>query len=274
MDYLEKARRVIQLEIEELNRLVDRVGASFSEAVDSIRETLENRGKILVAGVGKSGNIGHKLAATLNSTGAPATVLDCQDALHGDLGLVDGDDVVVALSYSGETDELLDLLPHLKRRGAKVIAICGAPDSSLGRIADQFLDINVEREACPLNLAPTSSTTNMLVIGDALAMVLLEARGFDKDDFASLHPGGSLGRALLTRVTDIMRTGDDLAIVSAESTIREALDAMSKARTGAVRSSPEEEERRSMAFSPREILPGPFRMKKMEDSPAGPSANS
>lgn len=234
MDYLKKARRVIRLEIEELNRLVDNIGEPFGEAVDALCGALKAGGKVIVAGVGKSGNIGHKLAATLNSTGAPATVLDCQDALHGDLGLVHKNDVVIALSYSGETNELLDILPHLKRRAAGVIGITGVADSTLGRAADSVLDINVQREACPLNLAPTSSTTNMLVIGDALAMVLLEARGFGRDDFAALHPGGSLGRSLLTKVTDIMRSGNEMAIVSADTPIGDALSKMSEARAGAV----------------------------------------
>lgn len=234
MDYLEKARRVIQMEIAELNRLVDRIGESFSAAIDALRTTVEARGKVIIVGVGKSGNIGQKLAATLNSTGAPATVLDCQDALHGDLGLVTATDVVLALSYSGETDELLNLLPHLKRRGVTVIGITGRPDSTLGRAADVVLDVNVEREACPMNLAPTSSTTTMLVLGDALAMVLLEARGFGEDDFAMLHPGGSLGRALLTKVTEIMRTGEQLARVSPDASVRDALAAMTHARAGAV----------------------------------------
>lgn len=234
MDYLEKARRVIQLEIEELNRLVDRIGPGFAEAVETLCRILDQRGKIIIVGVGKSGNIGHKLAATLNSTGAAAAMLDCQDALHGDLGLVDDSDAVIAMSYSGETSELLDLVPHLKRRGAVIVAITGQPGSTLGRISDIVLDVNVQREACPLNLAPTSSTTNMLVLGDALAMVLLEARGFKKEDFASLHPGGSLGRALMMKVTDIMRTGDRVALVSPADTIRTALERMSRARAGAV----------------------------------------
>jgi arabinose-5-phosphate isomerase len=234
MDYLEKARRVIQLEITELNRLVDRIGDPFAAAIDALRASVEAQGKVVIVGVGKSGNIGQKMAATLNSTGAPASVLDCQDALHGDLGLVTGDDVVLAMSYSGETDELLNLLPHLKRRGVTVIGVTGRPDSTLGRTSDIVLDVNVEREACPLGLAPTSSTTTMLVLGDALAMVLLEARGFGEEDFAMLHPGGSLGRALLTKVTEIMRTGDQLARVTPNATVREALAAMSQARAGAV----------------------------------------
>ncbi|MCB1231018.1 MAG: KpsF/GutQ family sugar-phosphate isomerase [Verrucomicrobiae bacterium] len=234
MDYLEKARRVIQLEIAELNRLVARVGEPFAEAIDALRTAVEGNGKVVIVGVGKSGNIGQKLAATLNSTGAPATVLDCQDALHGDLGLVAGNDVVLALSYSGETDELLNLLPHLKRRGVTLVGVTGRADSTLGRASDIVLDVNVEREACPLNLAPTASTTAMLVLGDALAMVLLEARGFGEDDFAMLHPGGSLGRALLTKVTEIMRAGEQLARVNPDATVREALAAMSAARAGAV----------------------------------------
>ncbi len=234
MDYLEKARRVIQLEIAELQRLVDRVGEPFAAAIEALRAAVASQGKVIIVGVGKSGNIGQKLAATLNSTGAPATVLDCQDALHGDLGLVTGNDVVLALSYSGETDELLNLLPHLKRRGVTLVGITGRPESTLGRAADIVLDVNVEREACPLGLAPTSSTTTMLVLGDALAMVLLEARGFGEDDFAMLHPGGSLGRALLTGVTEIMRTGEQLARVAPDASVREALAAMSRARAGAV----------------------------------------
>ena len=233
MDYQEKARRVIELEIAELQRLLERVGSAFEQSVEALKAAVEGGGKILIVGVGKSGNIGNKLAATLNSTGATAAVLNCQDALHGDLGLVDDGDAVVALSYSGETRELIDLLPHLKRLRLSLTAITGRADSTLARAADVVLDVNVEREACPLNLAPTSSTTNMLVLGDALAMVLLEARGFRKEDFAMLHPGGSLGRTLLTRADAIMRTGDGVAKVTPEATVREALEAMSKARCGA-----------------------------------------
>lgn len=233
MDFLEKARRVIRLEIAELNRLLDRVGEPFGAAIQALRSAVEARAKIVIVGVGKSGNIGQKIAATLNSTGAPAAVLNCQDALHGDLGLVSANDAVVALSYSGETDELINLLPHLKRLGVSLIAVTGRADSTLARAADVVLDVNVEREACPLNLAPTASTTTMLVLGDALAMVLLEARGFGETDFASLHPGGSLGRALLTKVTDIMRTGDQFAVIPPGTAVRDALAAMTRARSGA-----------------------------------------
>ncbi|MDF2377903.1 MAG: KpsF/GutQ family sugar-phosphate isomerase [Verrucomicrobiales bacterium] len=234
MDHLEKARRVISLEIEELQRLHERIDSTFVAAVEMLKSTIESGSRIAIVGVGKSGNVGSKLAATLNSTGAPATVLNCQDAIHGDLGLVNSGDSVIALSYSGETAELLALLPHLKRRQAKIIAITGKPQSTLGKAADCVLDINVKREACPLNLAPTSSTTNTLVIGDALAMVLLESRGFTKEHFAELHPGGSLGRALLMRAGDIMRTGDDVVIVTADLSVTEAITRMTKARAGAV----------------------------------------
>jgi arabinose-5-phosphate isomerase len=234
MDPLEQARRVISLEIEELQRLLERVDDSFTAAVSLLKATVESGAKILIVGVGKSGNIGNKLAATLNSTGAPAAVLNCQDAIHGDLGLVNAGDSVIALSYSGETAELLALLPHLKRRGARVVAITGKPGSTLGKAADCVLDIHVRREACPLNLAPTSSTTNTLVMGDALAMVLLEARGFTREHFAELHPGGSLGRALLLRAGDIMRTGEDFVRVSPDLTVRETIARMTKARAGAV----------------------------------------
>ncbi len=233
MDYLEKARRVISLEKEELGRLEERIDESFADAVETLKTTLESGAKILIVGVGKSGNVGSKLAATFNSTGAAATVLDCQNALHGDLGLVNAGDTVLALSYSGETEELLSLLPHLKRRNIQLIAITGKPGSTLGKAADCILDINVAREACPLNLAPTSSTTNTLVIGDALAMVLLEARGVTADQFAEFHPGGSLGRALLLRANDIMRSGDDFVVVAPATSVMEVISKMTAARAGA-----------------------------------------
>ncbi len=233
MDPISKARHVIRLEIDELEGLHARIDSRFSEAIDLLLRTFQRRGKIIVCGVGKSGNIGRKLAATLNSTGATTVHLDVGDALHGDLGVIDAGDLAIVLSYSGETSEIVDLLPHLKRFSIPIIALCGNPESSLARNADVLLDTHVTKEACPLNLAPTSSTTNMLVMADALAMVLLEARGFSSEDFANLHPGGSLGRALLTRVRDVMRSGDRLAIVTPDSTVSEALQSMTRARSGA-----------------------------------------
>lgn len=233
MNYPDHARRVIRLEIEELERLYARIGDSFSQTIERLLSCFANRGKLIVCGVGKSGNIGRKLTATLNSTGATSVCLDVGDALHGDLGVIDPGDLAILLSYSGETTELVDLLPHLKRLGMPIIAITGDTTSTLARHADCVLDVHVTQEACPLNLAPTSSTTAMLVLCDALAMVLLQARGFQSEDFAKLHPGGSLGRALLTRVSDVMRRGDQLALVPLSTTVQEALQAMTRARSGA-----------------------------------------
>ena len=233
MNYPEKARRVIQLEIDELQRLHARIDDCFAQAMDLLLACLRSRGKLIVCGVGKSGSIGRKLAATLNSTGATTVLLDVGDALHGDLGVIDPGDLAILLSYSGETSELLNLLPHLKRFSIPVVAITGGLQSTLAKNADVVLDVHVTQEACPLNLAPTSSTTTMLVLCDALAMALLEARGFQAEDFAKLHPGGTLGRALLTRVSDVMRQGDQLATISPETTVREGLQAMTKARSGA-----------------------------------------
>ncbi len=233
MHYLAKARFVIETEIEGLRRISNRLDGAFIEAVEILHHTLDHRGKIVVVGVGKSGNIGHKIAATLNSTGGTAVVLDSQNALHGDLGLLSDGDAVLALSYSGETRELLDLMPFIKRFDVKVIAFTGKPGSTLARLSEVTLDTSIEREACPLNLAPTTSSTAMLVMGDALAMVLLEARGFTEEDFARFHPGGSLGRALLTRVSDIMRSDVALPTVPDDADVAAALDAMNRVRAGA-----------------------------------------
>ncbi len=213
--------------------MAERLDGAFPQVVELLRETLARRGKIVVVGVGKSGNIGQKIAATFNSTGATAVVLDSQNALHGDLGLLNDGDAVLALSYSGETRELLDLMPFIRRFDVGIVAITGKPGSTLSQLANITLDTSVEREACPLNLAPTSSSTAMLVMGDALAMVLLEARGFSEEDFARFHPGGSLGRALLTRVSDIMRCDAQLPVVGENADVFAALDAMKNARAGA-----------------------------------------
>jgi len=233
MDYLEQARKIIDTELNEVQRLRARIDESFSRAVTTIIQAVENKGKIVVVGVGKSGHIGEKIAATLTSTGSPAVVLNALNALHGDLGVVCDGDVVLALSYSGQTEELNNIIPALARFDVKLISMTGNPKSFLAQNSDVHLDVNIEQEACPLNLAPTSSTTTMLVLGDALAMVLLEARGFNKEDFARFHPGGSLGRSLLLKVDQIMRRLDQMAVIHPESTIREALHAMAKARTGA-----------------------------------------
>ncbi len=233
MDYLEKAGRVLDIEIFELQRLRKRLDANFSKAVELIKETVEGRGKIVVLGVGKSGHIGQKIASTLTSTGSPAVVLDSVNALHGDLGMVSDGDVVLALSASGETEELLRILPPIARFQVKIIAICGDTNSTLAQNANIVLDVNIEQEACPLNLAPTSSTTVMIALGDALAMVLLEARGFAREDFARFHPGGMIGRSLLLRVHQIMRPRSALALVDSKTTISEVLKAMTAVRAGA-----------------------------------------
>jgi arabinose-5-phosphate isomerase len=233
MNYLASARFVIETEIEGLQRMSSRLDERFITAVEILQETLNNRGKIVVCGVGKSGNIGHKIAATFNSTGATAVVMDSQNAVHGDLGLLSDGDAVMLLSYSGETRELIDLLPFIKRFAVRIIALTGSPSSTLSRFSEVTLDTSIEREACPLNLAPTSSSTAMLVMCDTLAMVLLESRGFTEKDFARYHPGGSLGRALLTLVSDIMRVDAELPTVSEDENVFATLDAMNRARAGA-----------------------------------------
>src|SRR5439155_18406553 len=197
MSHLAEARKVFDIELAALRRVRAQLDQHFNAAVEMIVEVLRNRGKIIVVGIGKSGNIGQKIAATLTSTGSPAVVLNSVDALHGDLGVVADGDLVLALSYSGESEELLNLLPALKRFSVKMIAITGAHRSSLARCCEVVLSVKVPKEACPFNLAPTASTTEMLVMGDALAMTVLQARGFKAHDFARHHPSGAIGRALL-----------------------------------------------------------------------------
>jgi arabinose-5-phosphate isomerase len=233
MDYLAKARRVFEIEITEAGRVGSRLDQNFGGAVELIRTSLEARAKVVVIGVGKSGHIGEKIAATLTSTGSTAVVLNSLNALHGDLGLIADGDVVLALSSSGETDEMLNILPALRRWRIGLIAMTGNPRSTLAQNSDVVLDVSIEQEACPLNLAPTSSTTAMLVLGDALAMVLLEARGFTKDDFARFHPGGRLGRSLLLKVRDVMRGPEQLAVVRPSQLVREVITEMNRKRAGA-----------------------------------------
>ena len=234
MSHLRRAREVFDIELAGLKAARQQLDASFDQAVDSIVNALRQRGKIVVVGIGKSGNVGHKIAATLTSTGSTSVVLHSVDALHGDLGIVGDGDVVVALSYSGETEEVLNLLPALKRFSVKIISVTGAPRSSLARHSDVVLNVKVPREACPFNLAPTASTTAMLALGDALAMAVLQARGFKKSDFAKYHPSGAIGRALLLRVADIMRCGSRNAVAPETVTVRQALLVMTRARSGSV----------------------------------------
>jgi arabinose-5-phosphate isomerase len=233
VNYLTQARKVFDLEIESLSALKSRLNGDFTLAVSFLLQALQRKGKIIVVGVGKSGHIGEKMAATFSSTGAPAVVLHALNALHGDMGIVAKGDILIALSYSGETEELLRLLPLVKRQGAKLIAFTGKMNSTLAKNADLSLDVSVKREACPLNLAPTSSTTCMLVLGDALAMALLNARGFKKEDFARYHPAGSLGRHLLLKVQDVMRPAHAVVISQSTDTVRQALAEMTSKRCGA-----------------------------------------
>ena len=234
MSHLTRARDVFRTEIAALQAVSRHLDGSFDRAVDLVVAALARRSKLVVAGVGKSGNIGRKIAATLSSTGTTAVVLDTVDAVHGDLGILNEGDVVLALSYSGESEELVHLLPALKRFGVQVVALTGSPHSTLARHADVVLDCHVPREACPFNLAPTSSTTATLVMGDALAMAVMDARGFKVKDFAQRHPAGAIGRSMLVKVGDIMRHGDRNAVAPTTATVKEALLAMTRAKSGSV----------------------------------------
>jgi len=232
MSHAERGRQVIGLEIEGLQKVRDSIGPSFDEAVELMLTCLDSGGKIVVSGIGKNLHIGQKISSTLASIGSTSVLLNPAQAMHGDLGILSAGDVLLALSYSGGSDELLQLMPVVKRLGLKSVAMTGSLDSELARCCDVVVPVTVDREACPFNMAPTTSTTAMLAVGDALAMVLLEARGFEKEDYAKLHPGGAIGRSLLMRVSEIMRTGDRLAAVEAGDKVRDALVAMTRARSG------------------------------------------
>lgn len=232
--HLSRARAVFDIEIAALQAVRASLDDAFPKAVTRVIQTLERRSKLVVVGVGKSGNVGRKIAATLTSTGTTSVVLDSVDALHGDLGIVNDGDLILALSYSGESEELLHLLPALKRFPAAIVALTSAPRSTLGRHSDLVLNVRVPKEACPFNLAPTSSTTAMLVMGDALAMAVMQARGFQKHHFARHHPAGAIGRALLLHVRDIMRTGERNAVATASLPVKDALLVMTRAKSGSV----------------------------------------
>src|SRR5438552_1075856 len=234
MEHLSRAREVFDIELAALRKVRGQLDDAFCRAIELIAETLKRRGKIVVVGIGKSGNVGQKIAATLTSTGSTSVLLNSVDALHGDLGVVSDGDIILALSYSGESEELLNLLPALKRFLVKIISLTGAPKSSLGRHSDVVLNVRVPKEACPFNLAPTASTTAMLVMGDALAMTVLQARGFKQRDFARYHPAGAIGRAMLLRVGDIMRTGPRNAEAAHSLTVKEAWLVMGGAKSGSV----------------------------------------
>ena len=229
--WLDEGRRVITEAARALDRLAEQLdGASWADAV---RLILDTQGRVVVTGMGKSGTIGVKLATTLSSTGTPAQFLHPADALHGDLGIIQPGDSVVAFSYSGETDELLALLPAFGQFGTPLIAATGNPGSTLGRAAQVVLDVSVEREACPMNLAPTTSTSAMLALADALAVTVMTARDFTPEQYSRLHPAGTLGRRLTLRVRDVMRTGDAVAIVPGRKTVLDAMFAITQANAGA-----------------------------------------
>jgi arabinose-5-phosphate isomerase len=226
---LDLARRVLAIEAEAVHALIERLDERFLAAVALI---LGRRGRVVVSGIGKSGHIARKVASTLSSTGTPAYFIHPAEASHGDLGMIEREDVLIAISRSGESEELLRMVPLVKRRGAKLIALTGRSDSALAQEADVHLDCGVAQEACPLNLAPTASTTAALALGDALAVALLDARGFSADDFARSHPGGALGRRLLTHVSDVMRRGPDVPSVPEAATLKQAVLEMSRGRMG------------------------------------------
>lgn len=219
-DFIGLAHAVIAAEVEEIQSLSERLDDEFNKSCEAI---LACKGRVIVSGMGKSGHISHKIAATLASTGTPAFFVHPSEALHGDLGMITGDDVVIAISNSGNTDEVISLAGLVKRLGASVIGLSGDEQSPLGKIADYHLNISVEKEACPMGLAPTSSTTVTLVLGDALAVALLEARGFTAEDFARSHPGGRLGKRLLVHVKDIMHTGEEIPRCLPETLLSDAI---------------------------------------------------
>jgi arabinose-5-phosphate isomerase len=226
---IEEAAAVIKIEAEGLLQLAERIDENFAAMVDAVYSC---SGRVVISGIGKSGIIGRKIVATLNSTGTRSVFLHPVEAMHGDLGLMSADDIFIALSASGETDELNLLVPSIRRIGSKVIAITGDKTSTLAKLCDIVIDVRVEREACPLGLAPTASSTAMLAMGDALAVTLLNRKGFKQSDFKKFHPGGALGRRLASSVADIMLTGDALPSVLTDATMQEALKVMDKMKLG------------------------------------------
>ncbi len=225
------ARQTFDIEVGAIVGLKSRLDETFVQALQAMFAV---RGRVVVMGMGKSGHIGRKVAATLASTGTPAQFVHTGEAIHGDLGMIRGDDLLLVISNSGESDELAAILPAVKRQGAKVVALTGRADSTLARHADVVLDCSVEKEACPLNLAPTASTVAQLAMGDALAVALLDARGFKAEDFARSHPGGALGRKLLTHVQDVMRSGDAVPRIQPQAGLTELMREMSNKGLGAV----------------------------------------
>ena len=227
----QRAIETLKIEAAAVEKLIDRVDDEF---ISAVKEILKCKGRVIVTGMGKSGHIGRKIAATLASTGTPSFFLHPAEAYHGDLGMITEKDIVIAISNSGESSEIVNILPVIRRIGAKIIAMCGRKDSSLGNNCDYFIDIGVEKEACTLGLAPTASTTATLAMGDAIAMALMEEKKFTSQDFALFHPGGALGRKLLLTVGDVMHTGEDNPLVKVGATVKDALFEMTAKGLGAV----------------------------------------
>lgn len=230
--FIKQGRTVVEVEAQAVLALSRRISTNFATACQLLLDCIQAKGRIVVIGMGKSGHIGRKIAATLSSTGSPSFFVHPAEASHGDMGMITESDTVIAISNSGETEEILTILPLIKRLGVPLIALTGNPRSTLAQCATINLDISVEKEACALGLAPTASTTVTLVLGDALAVALLEARGFSSEDFARSHPGGKLGRRLLLKIEDIMHSGDDIPIISHRATVKEALIEMTRCRLG------------------------------------------
>lgn len=230
MNLIKIAQETFHIEAEALNRAADRLDQHFLDAIELIYNT---KGKLIITGVGKSGLVGAKMAATFASTGTSSFFLHPTEALHGDLGMISQGDTLLAISNSGESEELTKILPHIKRFNIPLIGLTGNPDSSLGRYSDVFLDISVEKEACPLGAAPTTSTTLTMAIGDALAVALMGKKGFNHEDFASFHPGGSLGKKLFVKISDLMRT-ENLPVISEDTTLKDAIVTMSEGKLGTV----------------------------------------
>ncbi len=230
--FIAQGKKVVEIEMQAIRALSERIAKEFSCACNLLLNCVQSKGRIVVIGMGKSGHIGRKIAATLASTGSPAIFVHPGEASHGDMGMITEIDTVIAISNSGETEEILTILPLIKRLGVPLITLTGNPRSTLAKCASANLDVSVEKEACALGLAPTSSTTATLVMGDALAIALLDARGFSSEDFALSHPGGKLGRRLLLKIDDIMHTGEDIPFVMHTASLKEALMEMTRCRLG------------------------------------------
>ena len=230
MDLIKIAQETFHIEADALHKAAQRLDQNFLDAIELIMGT---KGKLIITGVGKSGLVGAKMAATFASTGTSSFFLHPTEALHGDLGMIGKEDILMAISYSGESEELTKILPHIKRFDIPLIGLTGQKESSLGRYSDVFLDISIDKEACPLNIAPTTSTTLTMALGDALAVALMEKRQFKKEDFASFHPGGSLGKKLFIKIKDLMRT-KNLPIIDDETSVKEAVVVMSEGKLGTV----------------------------------------